>query len=99
MIQPAFLQQRAAAITTLLLRAFPRVVQGNHLFLEWMNVSGTDGKASGSQLLERIAHLESAMKAPAGIRYDEYRELERLRALARVTSPRHSKKAPTPLES
>ena len=64
-----------------------------------MHVSGMDGKGAGFKLLERIAHLEDAMKAPAGIRYDEYRELERLRALARVTAPRHAKKIPTPLET
>jgi hypothetical protein len=56
-----------------------------------------DGKGADSKLLERIAHLERAMRAPAGIRYDEYRELERLRALA--TFPRRSKKFPTFLEA
>jgi hypothetical protein len=57
-----------------------------------------DGKGADSKLLERIAYLEKAMGAPAGIRYDEYRELERLRALARVTAPRRSKKILTPLQ-
>ena len=58
-----------------------------------------DGKGDNSKLLQRISHLEKAMSAPAGIRYDEYRELERLRALARITAPRRAKKMPTPLES
>jgi hypothetical protein len=45
------------------------------------------------KLLDRMASLERALRGPAGIRFEEFQELELLRAQARTVPRRADKMA------